>query len=128
MVSWSEKSGSNYISDEIPEPLDAGQRTQDREFEQRRRFLAELRLVGLSEELGSIHMHDTNFVAILGVALEDEDHPLNYFTAEIEFFKRRAEATTLDSVQPTGQVYTQFDGISFGQTSRLRRKMWEDAE
>lgn len=127
MVSWRTEDPPNHIPDEIPDPLDAGHRIEDREFELRQRFLRDLDTLGLSEEVYGIHKHDTNFVAIVGIALEDPDHPLEYFVAEQVFYAKRFEKSRSNASPPTGQVYTEFKGIGFGQTSRLKRKMWNEA-
>lgn len=124
---WCKDNPPNHLPEEIPDPLDDGQRSQDKQFELRLQFEDDLRTLGFDEELYRLHEHDTYFVAIVGLALMDPLRPLTYYQAEQIFFELRAEGSKSESEISSGQVYTAFKGINFGQTSRLKKKMWDEA-
>jgi len=69
----------------------------------------------------------TNFIAIVGLALQDPKKPLTFFQAEALFYDRKKENWVVVD-EPTGPFFIDNPQNTFKVEHDLHAQMWDEAE
>lgn len=131
MVGWRDF-GDNVpsvtLDGEVPSPLDRDQRRQDSMFECQQL----LREFGISAADMDIlaKQPDLALRVLAYLELHEGTSPTEAMLAVVQEADIRVTGESVFDwkVNQSNQFHIQVDGMSFGQTSRLKRKMWDEAE
>lgn len=116
------------MSGEVPDGWSRKHRQEDQEFERRQQLRRNLETLGLSEAKFMELLRSTpGFWDIVKLALAADttyESGLELYQAEL----KKSQQPHVPAQIPSGQVHTYNKGMTFGETSRLKRKMRDEAD
>lgn len=128
MSLWDKENPPNHIPDEIPPPLNRGQRRQDAMFECQQ-LLRELGIT--TADMNILAKQPDLAVRVLAyLEMHKGTSPTEAMLAVVQEADIRVTGESVFDwkVNQTNRFHIQTGGISFGDTSKLKGQMWDEAE